>query len=134
MYWLLKTEPNDYSFQDLTRDGSTVWTGVKNFQAIKNLKLVQLGDEVFIYHTGKEKAIIGVAKVITPGYTHDNGDTVIDISPLYPLKRPVTLREIKADPQFADWELVRQARLSAMPVTGEHWQLVHEMAAGNPGA
>jgi predicted RNA-binding protein with PUA-like domain len=128
MYWLLKTEPSDYSFADLARDRATAWTGVKNFQAIKNLKLVNLGDEVFIYHTGKEKAIIGVAKVVAPAYKHDNGDTTIDISPLYPLKRPVTLREVKADPRFAEWELVRQARLSVMPVSGEHWQLVHEMA------
>ena len=66
--------------------------------------------------------------MIAPAYKHDNGDTAIDIGAVYPLKRPVTLREVKADPRFAEWELVRQARLSVMPVSGEHWQLVHEMA------
>lgn len=129
MYWLLKTEPADYAFSDLVRDGATAWTGVKNFQAIGNLKKIQEGDELFIYHTGKEKAVIGVAQALSPAYTHNNGDTVIDLKAVYPLKRAVTLAEIKADSRFSEWELVRLPRLSVMPVTGEHWQLVHELAS-----
>lgn len=129
MYWLFKTEPNDYSYDDLTKDGQTTWNGVKNFQAINNLKKIVADDEVLIYHTGKEKAIVGVARVTTPAYKHNNGDTVVDIVPLYYLKRPVTLSEVKADPRFTQWELVRQARLSVMPVSGEYWQLVHEIAS-----
>jgi predicted RNA-binding protein with PUA-like domain len=128
MYWLLKTEPTDYAYADLAREGTTAWTGVKNFQAIGNLKKVQAGDELFIYHTGKEKAIIGVAQAVSSAYTHNNGDTVIDIKAMYPLKRAVTLAEIKADARFAEWELVRLPRLSVMPVSAEHWQLVHEVA------
>lgn len=129
MYWLFKTEPNDYSFHRLQQEGGTTWTGVKNFQAIRNLKAVNEGDEIFIYHTGKEKAIIGAARVTKAAYQHESGDTVVDLVPIYPLRRPVGLGEIKGDPRFFEWELVKQPRLSVMPVTGEHWQLVHELAA-----
>lgn len=128
MHWLLKTEPSDYAYNDLVRDNSAAWTGVKNFQAIGNMRKANKGDEVFVYHTGKEKAIVGVARILEPAYTHSNGDTVIDIAPLYPLARPVTLAEVKAEPRFADWALVRQSRLSVMPVSEEQWQLVHQMA------
>jgi len=128
MYWLFKTEPNDYSYSDLVNDGRTSWTGVKNFQAIGNLKKVSPGDLVFIYHTGKERAIIGVAEAMTAAYTHENGDTVVDLSPKALLKRPVSLKEVKETPAFTQWALVRQSRLSVMPVTPEHWALIHEMA------
>lgn len=128
MYWLFKTEPNDYSYDDLVSDGRTSWTGVKNFQAIGNLKKVNPGDLVFVYHTGKEKAIIGVAEAMTAAFEHESGDTVVDLTPKYALRRPVSLKEVKETPIFAEWALVRQSRLSVMPVTAEHWQLIHEMA------
>jgi predicted RNA-binding protein with PUA-like domain len=129
MYWLFKTEPGDYSYEDLVRDGQTAWTGVQNPQALKNLRSVSPGDEVLFYHTGKEKCVVGVAQAISSSYVHMNGDTVVDIVARYLLRRPVSLREVKDVPDFAEWALVRQPRLSVMPVSPDHWQLIHELAA-----
>lgn len=131
-YWLAKTEPESFSYTDLETLGQDRWNGVKNFAALKHMKQMNLGDLVFIYHTGKEKAITGVAEVITRAYP-DPAETdprfiVVDVVPRYRLNRPVTLKEIKADPLFGDWELVRQSRLSVMPVTDKHWQTIHFMA------
>ncbi len=130
-YWLLKTEPETFSYGDLERLGRDRWNGVRNFRALKYLREMQPGDQAFIYHTGKEKAIVGVAGIITGAYPDptekDPRFVVVDVAPRYPLARPVTLKEVKAQPVFQEWTLVRQSRLSVMPVTEEHWRLVHEM-------
>lgn len=131
-YWLLKTEPETYSYADLEALGTDRWDGVRNFRALKHMRAMQPGDLAFIYHTGREKAIIGTAEVITRAYPDpeetDPRYVVVDVKPLAKLPRPVTLREIKANPIFAHWELVTQPRLSVMPVTPEHWQEIHRLS------
>ena len=137
-YWLVKTEPETYGYADLVRLGRDRWNGVKNPVALKNIKAMQPGDEVFVYHTGKEKAIVGVAQVVSQPYPDPElGNprfVVVDLEPQYPLPRPVTLKEIKANPAFQDWALVRQSRLSVMPVTKEHWELVLFLSRTPPGS
>ena len=130
-YWLLKTEPTDFSYSDLERHGRDLWDGVKNFAAQKNIKGMRPGDLAFIYHTGKEKSIAGVAEIVSPPYPDPGGEKllVVDVSPRYRLGRAVTLSEIKKDPFFSGWELVRLPRLSVMPVTGAHWEAVHRLAS-----
>lgn len=131
-YWLAKTEPDSYSYTDLERLGRDRWNGVKNFTALKHIGRMKPEDLVLIYHTGKEKAVVGVAEVVSSPYPDPSEDDkrflVADVKPRYRLTRPVTLKEIKQNPAFAEWELVRQSRLSVMPVTEEHWQLVHSLA------
>ncbi|MCR3922421.1 MAG: EVE domain-containing protein [Firmicutes bacterium] len=129
-YWLLKTEPNDYSYADLVTAGSDVWDGVRNHQAQSNLRKMTVGDLAFIYHTGKEKAIIGVADVIAAAFPDPTNVSyqAVKLRAQYRLPQPVTLKEIKALPQFAHWALVRQARLSVMPVTPAHWHEVINLA------
>ncbi|AIF51148.1 EVE domain-containing protein [Pelosinus sp. UFO1] len=131
-YWLAKTEPESFSYGDLEKLGRDRWNGVKNFAALKHMKKMQPGDLVFIYHTGKEKSIIGVAEVVTQAYPDpnetDNRFVIVDVEPRYRLERALTLKEIKLNPIFQDWQLVRQSRLSVMPVSEEHWQLLHNIA------
>lgn len=131
-YWLAKTEPDSFSYADLQRLGHDRWNGVRNFAALKHMKHMNKGDLVFIYHTGKEKSIVGVAEIVSTPYPdpseQDNRYIVVDVEPRYPLTRPVTLKEIKANTAFQDWELVRLSRLSVMPVAKEHWELVHTLA------
>lgn len=119
-FWLLKTEPSTYSFDDLVKHGTTVWDGVSNPVALKHIRSMKKGDELFIYHTGNEKAIVGTAKVVSAPYpdpkTKDPRLVVVEIAAGKRLKRPVTLQEIKADKAFAGFELVRIPRLSVMPV------------------
>jgi predicted RNA-binding protein with PUA-like domain len=134
MRWLVKEEPANYSFDQFLADGSTVWSGVRNPVAQRNLRSMKKGDRVFYYHTGNEKAIIGTAKVTVPAYD-DPKDTsgklvVVELAPEKKLKRPVTLAEIKASGKFADWALVRIPRLSVMPVTDEQWEAIEAMARG----
>jgi predicted RNA-binding protein with PUA-like domain len=125
--WLLKTEPNDYSISDLERDGDTRWDGVANNAALKNMRDVRKGDSAFIYHTGKDKHIAGIATVTTDAYEHD-GLIVFDVAFRSRLKHPPTLAMVKAEPDLAGWELVKQARLSVMPVTREQWDWVVKAA------
>lgn len=124
-YWLVKTEPETYSYADLEKLGRDRWNGVKNPVALKHLGQMKVGDLLFIYHTGKEKAIVGVGQVVSAPYpdpTEDNPRLlIVDVTPLYRLQRPVSLKEIKALPEFAQWELVRMSRLSVMPVPDDHW-------------
>ena len=126
--WLLKTEPSAYSYDDLEREGRAVWDGVTNPVALKNLRAMKAGDEAFIYHTGDEKAAVGRARVARAAYADPKkGDprlVVVDIEPAGPLKTPVTLAEIKAMPVFADSPLVRQGRLSVVPLTPAQWKAV----------
>lgn len=133
-FWLFKVEPDCYSFADLKRDGKTTWDGVANAVAQKHLRGVAKGDRVLYYHTGDEKAVVGIAEA-TAGATPDPADdagkrVVVTVKPVKALKTPVTLAAIKADPAFAGWELVRLPRLSVMPVSAEQWARVEELAAG----
>lgn len=125
-HWILKTEPSDYSFADLQRDRRTRWSGVSNPVALKHLRSMAPGDEVMLYHTGDEKRIVGLAKVVGAPYADpDAGDerrVVVDVSAGDPLPEPVTLAAIKADPAFADLALVRQGRLSVVPVPDPLWK------------
>jgi len=133
-YWLVKTEPQEYSYTDLEKKVRDVWDGVKNPVALKNLQHMRPGDPVFVYHTGSEKSIIGVARVVSLPYPDPSGGAtpVVELAPMYRLSRPVTLAEIKADPAFEEWELVQQSRLSVMPVTRDYWDKVHAIS-GNGG-
>lgn len=130
--WLLKTEPGTYSFSDLTRDGRTCWDGVSNPVALGHLRAMKKGDEAFFYHTGAEKAIVGVARIVRDPYPDPKLDdprrVVVDVAPLRPLDHPVTLAAVKADPRFKDFALVRIGRLSVMPVSPEQWQALLAMS------
>ena len=130
MRWLVKEEPENYTFDRLVADGSTVWSGVRNPVAQKNLRTMKKGDRVFFYHTGKEKAVVGTARVTVEAYPdpQDSKLAVVELAPDKKLKRPVTLAEIKASKRFEDWALVRIPRLSVMPVTDEQWNAVEEMS------
>jgi predicted RNA-binding protein with PUA-like domain len=132
MRWLVKEEPENYSFDQFVADGSTVWSGVRNPVAQKNLRAMQKGDRVFFYHTGKEKAIVGTAKVAVPAYPDPKDKAgslvVVELVPDKKLKRAVTLAEVKASGRFADFALVRIPRLSVMPVTEEQWEAIEAMA------
>jgi predicted RNA-binding protein with PUA-like domain len=125
-YWLLKTEPGDFSYMDLQRAGVEDWDGVRNAKAQKHLRQMQPGDLTFIYHTGGEKAIVGVAQIESTAFPDptDTAYSAIRVRALYALQNRVTLKEIKADPQFAGWELVRLPRLSLMPVPASHWRAI----------
>jgi predicted RNA-binding protein with PUA-like domain len=131
MNWLFKEEPTHYSYDDLARDGKTSWTGVRNPLAQKHLRSVQKGDRVFFYHTGDEKAVVGVAKAAGPAYPDpaDNAGKLVavDIVPVRKLKQPVTLASIKADKSFATFALTRVPRLSVMPVTDTEWDRIESM-------
>lgn len=129
-YWLMKTEPEEYSYRHLEESGSDIWDGVRNFAAVKNMKSMQPGDLAFIYHTGKEKSIVGVAEITSQPYPdpHEKGLVNIKLSPRRRLKRPVSLAEVKANPVFAGWELVRLPRLSVMPVAPGHWEEIHRLS------
>ncbi len=130
--WLLKTEPSAYSFDRLQRDRRTVWDGVKNPLALKHLAQVQKGDRLFIYHTGDEKVVVGIATALSAAYPdpqkRDPKLLVIDLAPVSALPRPVTLADIKADPRFKGWELVRLPRLSVMRVSAEQWAAIEQLA------
>ena len=133
MNWLFKEEPTHYSYDDLVRDGRTSWSGVKNPLAQKHLRTVKKGDRIFYYHTGDEKAVIGVAKAADDAYPDpkDKGGKLVtvDVVPVKKLPRPVTLAEIKARAFFEDFPLVRISRLSVMPVSDREWSEIEKMSA-----
>ena len=118
---MFKTEPSVYSFADLERDGETVWDGVTNALALKYLRQVQLGDEILCYHTGKEKAIVGVMKVVVP-VSPATGTPAVTVTAARRWPHPMTLAQLKSDSAFAGWELLRMPRLSIMPIGDAHWQ------------
>ena len=132
-FWLVKQEPSSYSWSDFVADGETSWTGVRNFAARNNLRKMQKGDEVFFYHSGDEKAVVGIAKVTRTAYadpTAKEGDwSTVDIAAVKALRRPVTLREIKDNPRLKRIPLVRQARLSVMPLAESDFQEIVKMAS-----
>ena len=127
-YWLVKTEPEEYSFDDLLRDGKGVWDGVRNYQARNNLKLMKKGDEVLIYHTGESKEIVGVAKVSKEYYTDPSDKTetwvVIELIPVKKLRKPFTLEQIKKESILANMPLLKQSRLSVMSVSQKEFDFV----------
>jgi predicted RNA-binding protein with PUA-like domain len=125
-YWLVKTEPDTYSWADLQRDKKTTWDGVRNFQARTNIKKMEKGDTVFFYHTGDVKAIVGIATVAAPAYPEprDNDWFAVDLVPKKALKNMVTLAQIKADKRLVDMTLVRAPRLSVQPVTAVQFDIV----------
>jgi predicted RNA-binding protein with PUA-like domain len=132
MNWLFKEEPSSYSFDALVKDGKTVWSGVRNPLAQKHLHAIKKGDRIFYYHTGGEKAVVGIAKALGNAYPDPADKTgkpaVVDIAPVAKLPRAVTLAEIKADNAFKDFALVRISRLSVMPVTDADWGRIVAMA------
>ena len=135
-YWLLKTEPEDYSWERLVADGETEWTGVRNHQAAGNMRAMKLGERAFFYRSVVEPAILGVMAVSAEWYPDPDdasGKFVrVKVKPLLPAPRPVPLKAIKADPRLADLALVRQSRLSVMPVSEGHWRILCEMAGLEP--
>jgi predicted RNA-binding protein with PUA-like domain len=135
--WLFKTEPSDYSFERLEKEGRTVWDGVTNALALRHLREVRRGDEILVYHTGDEKAVVGVARATSdprPDPADPRGKlVVVEIEPQRRLPRPVPLAEIKARRDLAGFDLVRLGRLSVMPVSAERWEAIVEMSrTGTP--
>ena len=130
-YWLVKTEPGTYSWDDLEKDKKTTWDGVRNFQARNHLKSMKKGDRVFIYHTGEEKAVIGIANIIKESFPDPKaGDwVVVDLAPDKKLKKPVTLAQIKGTKSLAGMVLVRSSRLSVQPVQEDEFNKVISLAA-----
>ena len=130
--WLLKCEPDhDYSYQDLENDGQTYWDGVTNNWALKFIREVKKGDKAFIYHTGKERRVTGVANIISDSYPDPNADNeklvVFDLTPDHAIANPVTLKQIKEDGRFDEFHLVKFGRLSVMPVSKEYWDMILDM-------
>lgn len=130
MNWLFKEEPTHYSFDALVKDKRTMWSGVKNPLAQRHLHAVKRGDRIFYYHTGDEKAIVGIARALGNAYNDPSDEggkqAVVDVEPVRKLARPVSLAEIKADPAFKAFPLVRISRLSVMPVSDEEWKRIEQ--------
>jgi predicted RNA-binding protein with PUA-like domain len=130
--WLMKTEPEDYSWDRLVAEGGTGWDGVRNHQAAANMRAMQKGDRAFFYRSLVDPAIIGIMEITRAAYADPDdpaGKWVrVDVAPVRPLPREVSLKAIKADPALADLALVRQSRLSVMPVSDAHWALITRMA------
>ncbi len=132
--WLLKTEPGSYSFADLQRDGKTAWTGVANPVAQRNLREMRMGDRAIVYHTGDEKAAVGLARVVREAYPDPTAKTgklaCVDLAPVAPLAALVSLAALKADPAFADSPLVKQGRLSVVPLSEAQLKALERLAKG----
>jgi predicted RNA-binding protein with PUA-like domain len=135
-YWLLKSEPSAYSWDQLVKDGRTNWSGVRNFTAARNLKTMKTGDRAFFYHSGDGPAIVGVAEIVKEAYPDPSDKegrfVMVDVKALMPVKTPVTLAAIKAEKSLAAMTLVRQGRLSVSPVSAEEWRTISKMAGIKP--
>jgi len=133
-YWLLKSEPSAYSWDQLVKDGRTNWSGVRNFQAANNLKAMKVGDTCFFYHSNEERAIVGVVEVVKTYYPDPSDKTgrfgMVDVKAAKKLKTPVTLAQVKADPELAGIALVRQSRLSVMPIDAKAWARIVKLGGG----
>jgi len=131
-YWLLKSEPSSYAWEQLVKDGRTNWNGVRNFQAAKNLKSMKRGDQAFFYHSGEDRAIVGTCEIVKEAYPDPSDPegrfVMVDVKALRPVKTPVTLAAIKAEPKLKDLALVRQSRLSVVPVADAEWKIIAKMA------
>jgi predicted RNA-binding protein with PUA-like domain len=132
MNWLFKEEPSSYSFERFAKDGGTTWSGVRNPLAQKHLRSVKKGDRIFYYHTGNEKAVVGIARATADAYPDPKDkaekSVVVDVAPVRALKRPVTLAEIKASTAFAAFPLTRLPRLSVMPVSDAEWEEIERLS------
>ena len=133
-FWLVKQEPSSYSWSDFIKEGQTSWTGVRNYAARNNLRRMQKGDEILFYHSGEDKAVVGIAKVIRTAYRDSTAKeedwSTVDLAPVQPLRRPVTLGEIKNHWPLKDIQLVRQSRLSVMPLEEAEFREIVKMSAG----
>ena len=133
-YWLLKTEPDCYNWDDLKRDKKTVWDGVANALALKHIRTMKKGDQAVIYHTGKERQVVGLATIVSEPYPDPKEDdeklAVVDIKIDKPLDQPVTLSDFKADPAFEGFDLIRISRLSVVPVPPKMWKRMLQLADG----
>jgi predicted RNA-binding protein with PUA-like domain len=129
-YWLVKQEPEKYSFDDLIKDGATDWTGVRNFQARNNLRAMQLGDRVLFYHSVSEKSVVGIAEVSREEYPDPTDEKwiAVELKPLEKLTNPVSLEKIKAEKTLENLALIKQSRLSVMPLTGSEYEKILEFA------
>ena len=130
-HWLMKSEPESYSWDDLVRDGGTEWDGVRNNAARLHLKAMKRGDEALFYHSMSDKAVVGIMRIVREAQPDpkDPDWVSVRVEPVRPLDRPVTLAEIKAEPRLAKMELIRQSRLSVAPVRDDEWQVVLQLAA-----
>lgn len=130
-HWLIKSEPNTWSWDDHVRDGTAEWDGVRNHQAANNLKAMRVGDTAFFYHSVNEKQIVGIVEVVKESYPDPSDEkgrfVMVDFKAVKPMKRPVTLAEIKAEPRLEGLALIRHSRLSVMPVEDAHWALLCAM-------
>ena len=128
--WLMKSEPESYSWEDLLRDRQTEWDGVRNNAARLHLKAMRPGDEAFFYHSMSDKAVVGIMRIVREAQPDpkDSDWVSVRVEPVRPLPRPVTLAEIKAEPRLAKMELIRQSRLSVAPVRDEEWKVILELA------
>ena len=136
MHWLFKSEPGEFSWDDLVRKGTTGWDGVRNYQAANNMKAMKVGERGFFYHSVDEKRIVGIVEVAglyRPDPSDETGRFgMVDVKAVMPVKRPVTLAEIKADPRLRNFLLVRHSRLSVVPVGDAEWRLLCAMAGVRP--
>jgi predicted RNA-binding protein with PUA-like domain len=127
-YWLMKSEPGTWSWDDQVKDGTAEWDGVRNYQAANNMKAMTVGDLVFFYHSGKDREIVGivqVARTYYPDHTDASGRFgMVDVTALRPFVRPVTLAQVKAEPRLSQLALVRHTRLSVMPVAEAEWRII----------
>ena len=132
--WLVKQEPEAYSWTDLLRDRGTEWTGVRNFQARNSLRQMKVGDRVLFYHSGEQKSVVGIAQVAKAAYPDPTADepqwVAVDLKPVKPLREPVPLATMRAEPKLKNLLLIRQSRLSVMPVTKEEFEVIVAMGAG----
>ncbi len=135
-YWLMKSEPGAWSWEDQVKSGGAEWDGVRNYQASNNMKAMKLGDLCFFYHSVNEKQIVGIVEVIKEYYPDPTDKSarfgMVDVKAVRPFERPVTLREIKAEEKLSGLALVRQSRLSVLPVTGPEWKLLCKMGKTKP--
>jgi predicted RNA-binding protein with PUA-like domain len=131
-YWLVKQEPEDYSWDDFVRDGRTAWTGVRNYTARNNLRAMQTGDKVFYYHSGESKSVVGIARVTKSAFRDPTADedawVAVELAPVSALAQPVTLAQIKAEPALKQIGLVRQGRLSVIPLSATEFARIEKMS------
>jgi predicted RNA-binding protein with PUA-like domain len=135
-YWLMKSEPGNWSWDDQVKDGVAEWDGVRNYQAANNMKAMKLGDRAFFYHSVKEKQVVGIVEVVREYYPDPTDASgrfgMVDVKALAPFARPVSLAEIKAEPRLENRALVRQSRLSVLPVNDEEWKVICAMGETAP--
>ena len=131
-YWLVKSEPSKYSWDQFQKDGKTVWDGIRNYAARNNLRAMKNGDEVLFYHSNEGLDIVGIAKVAKEAYPDPTSDedkwVVVDLKPVRKIKKPVSLSQVKADKRLSEMALVRLGRLSVQPVTADEWKIIMELA------